>query len=98
EPLLAVADRFGFSDDSTSSPLSVESSTFPTDDLPDATLAQSVLGQVEVRATALQMNMIAAGIANDGTVMTPQLVESVRGPDLNVLEEPKPKVYSEAIS
>ena len=98
EPLLDVAERFGFNDDSISIPLSVEASTFPTDDLPDATLAQSVLGQVDVRATALQMNMIAAGIANDGTVMTPQLVESVRGPDLNVLEEPKPKVYSEAIS
>src|SRR5699024_2850903 len=97
-PLLDVAERFGFNDDSISIPLSVEASTFPTDDLPDAPLAQSAFGPVDVHATALRINMIAAGIANDGTVMTPQLVESVRGPDLNVLEEPKPKVYSEAIS
>ena len=28
----------------------------------------------------------------------PQLVDTVRGPELNVLEEPQPEVYSEAIS
>src|SRR5699024_12004439 len=77
---------------------SVNTSHFPTEDIADATLAQSVLGQVDVQATALQMNMIAAGIANDGTVMTPQMVDSVRGPELNLLEETQPEVYSEAIS
>ena len=66
--------------------------------MPPATLAQSALGQVDVQASALQMNMVAAGIANDGTVMHPQLVDTVRGPDLNVLEEPQPEVYSEAIT
>src|SRR5699024_235640 len=85
-------------DDSLSIPLSVVPSHFPTEELPQATLAQSVLGQVDVQATALQMNMIAAGIANDGVVMQPQLVDTVRGPDLNVLEEPQPEVYSEAIT
>lgn len=98
DQVLDVAENFGFNDDSLNIPLSVEASHFPTDDIADATLAQSVLGQVDVQASALQMNMIAAGIANDGTVMTPQMVESVRGPDLNVLEEPQPEVYSEAIS
>lgn len=98
DAILDVAERFGFNDDSLSIPLSVVPSHFPTDELPQATLAQSVLGQVDVQATALQMNMIAAGIANDGVVMQPQLVDTVRGPDLNVLEEPQPEVYSEAIT
>lgn len=98
EPILDVAERFGFNDDSINIPLSVQASHFPTEDIPDATLAQSVLGQVNVQSTALQMNMIAAGIANDGDVMLPELVDSVRGPDLNILEEPQPEVYSEAIS
>lgn len=98
DQVLDVAERFGFNDSSINIPLSVEASHFPTDDIADATLAQSVLGQVDVQASALQMNMIAAGIANNGTVMHPQMVESVRGPDLNVLEEPQPEVYSEAIS
>src|SRR5699024_3617486 len=48
--------------------------------------------------SALQMNMVAAGIANDGVIMHPQLIEEVRGPDLNILEEPQPEVYSEATS
>ncbi len=98
DALRDVAERFGFNDDSINIPLSVTASHFPTEDIPPATLAQSVLGQVDVRATALQMNMIAAGIANDGTVMHPQLVDIVRGPDLNVLEETQPEVYSEAIT
>jgi len=98
DAILDVAERFGFNDDSLSIPLSVVPSHFPTEELPQATLAQSVLGQVDVQATALQMNMIAAGIANDGVVMQPQLVDTVRGPDLNVLEEPQPEVYSEAIT
>ncbi len=96
DALRDVAERFGFNDNSITIPLSVNASTFPEEDIPQATLAQSVLGQVDVRASALQMNMVAAGIANDGTVMRPQLVDTVRGPDLNVLEEPQPEVYSEA--
>lgn len=90
-----VAERFGFNQ-SFEMPLPVQGSSFPTDDIPDATLAQSSLGQVDVRASALQMNMVAAGIANGGVVMKPQLVESVRGPDLSLLEEFEPEVFSEA--
>src|SRR5699024_5291266 len=91
-------ERFGVNDDSISIPLSVEASTFPTDDLPDATQAQSESGQVDVRATALQRNTIAASIANDDTNMPPQLAKADSGPGINVPEQPKPKVYSEAIS
>lgn len=98
DAILDVAERFGFNDDSINIPLSVTASHFPTEDIPQATLAQSVLGQVDVRASALQMNMIAAGIANDGVVMHPQLVDTIRGPDLDVLEETQPEVYSEAIT
>ncbi|HEY4535551.1 MAG TPA: penicillin-binding transpeptidase domain-containing protein [Enteractinococcus sp.] len=98
DAILDVAERFGFNDNSITIPLSVAPSRFPTEDMPLATLAQSSLGQVDVQASALQMNMVAAGIANDGTVMVPQLVDTVRGPELNVLEEPQPEVYSEAIS
>lgn len=98
DPYLDAAERFGFNDDSIAIPLSVNPSHFPSEPISQAALAQSVLGAVDVQATALQMNMVAAGIANDGTVMTPQLIDTVRGPDLNVLEEPQPEVYSDAIS
>lgn len=95
DAILDVAERFGFNQ-SFEMPLSVTASSFPTESIPDATLAQSSLGQVDVQATALQMNMIAAGIANDGVVMKPQLVDAVRGPDLSLIDEFEPEVFSEA--
>ena len=42
------------------------------------------IGQFDVAATPLQMAMVAAGIANDGTVMRPYLVDEVQSPDLDV--------------
>ncbi len=43
-----------------------------TDDIPS--LAQSAIGQFDVRATPLQMALVAAAIANDGQVPTPNLI------------------------
>ena len=41
-------------------------------------LAQSAIGQSDVAATPLQMALVAAGIANNGSVPAPYLVQSVR--------------------
>lgn len=41
-------------------------------------LAQSAIGQNDVSATPLQMALIAAGIANDGTIMRPHVMKDVR--------------------
>lgn len=43
-----------------------------TDDMPS--LAQSAIGQFDVRATPLQMALVAAGVANDGEVPNPHIV------------------------
>jgi len=86
------ARDFGW-EDQLDIPLSAAVSRLP--DSPDAPqTAMSSLGQYDVRATPLQMAMLAAGIANDGAVMRPYLVKSVRGPDLRVLEVADPQVYS----
>ena len=48
--------------------------------LPDnsqALLGQSSIGQYDVRTTALQNAMVAAGIANGGVVMTPHVMSSI---------------------
>ena len=84
-----VAERFGFND-SFDYPLPVTGSVFPSD-LDDATLAQSSIGQRDVQATALQMAMVAAGIANDGVVMEPQLIKAVRRSDLTTVQEFSPR-------
>ena len=47
---------------------------FPTD-LNAPQTAQSAIGQFDVRATPLQMAMVAPAIANDGMVMRPYMVD-----------------------
>jgi peptidoglycan glycosyltransferase len=51
-----------------------------------------------VRATALQMAMVAAAIANNGVVMNPYLVDTLLAPDLSVLEKNQGSQFGQAIS
>ena len=44
------------------------------------------------------MAMVAAGIANDGSVMTPYIVKTVRSPNLHVLDQADPHQLSQAMS
>lgn len=56
-----------------------------TDDIPS--LAQSAVGQFEVKATPLQMALVAAAVANDGEVPNPHVVKSVIDSEGSVLHE-----------
>lgn len=60
--------------------------------------ALAAIGQVDVRTTPLQMAMVAAGVAQAGTVMRPYLVQQVRGPDLTTLRTAQPERYRQAVS
>jgi penicillin-binding protein A len=72
-------------------------SSFPGDaNEPQA--GQSAIGQYEVRATPLQMAMVAAGIANQGVVMKPYLVDSIQSPELETLKQTEPEELGRAIS
>jgi peptidoglycan glycosyltransferase len=74
-------------------PLTVTPSIFPED--PDAAqTAMSAIGQFDVRATPLQMAMVSAAVANRGVLMRPYLTATTRGPDLEVLSEAEPSVFS----
>ncbi|GGF47445.1 penicillin-binding protein [Marmoricola endophyticus] len=53
--------------------------------------AYSAIGQYEVAATPLQMAMVAAGIANNGKVMKPYLVDELQTPDLDTLRKTDPE-------
>jgi peptidoglycan glycosyltransferase len=96
DALRDVTERFGFGQQ-LQTPLRVTPSVFPAE-LTDAQLAQSAIGQFDVKATPLQMNMVAMGIANDGVIMKPNLVRKVVAPDLRVLEETQPEEFSTATS
>ena len=54
----------------------------------------SSIGQFDVRATPMQMAMVAAAIANDGKLMTPFIVDSARAGDLSVIQKSVPVQYS----
>lgn len=96
DALRAQAERFGFGT-SVSIPMKVTASSVgPTPGEPQE--AFTAIGQQDVRVTPLQMAMVAAGIANDGVVMQPYLVDQTRGADLQVLERTEPKELSRAVS
>jgi penicillin-binding protein A len=91
------AEKYGFGQDVLDDLPADEDSQFPQN--PDAPqTAFSAIGQFDVAATPLQMAMIVAGIANDGTVMKPHLVSEVRAPDLSTIEETQPEEFSQATS
>jgi len=64
----------------------------------DAALAQTSIGQRDVRVTPLQAAMIAAAVANDGSIMAPYLVDQVRAPDLSVVDRTAPEEFRRAVS
>ena len=64
----------------------------------DAALAQTSIGQRDVRMTPLQAAMIAAGVANGGSIMAPYLVDQVRAPDLTVVDRTEPEEFRRAVS
>jgi len=76
------ADKYGFNSSFTM-PLTSTASSYPRA-LDDAQTALTGFGQGQVTATPLQMAMVSAGIANEGVVMNPRMVDQVIGADLSV--------------
>ena len=60
-------------------------------------LAKSAIGQQDVAATPLQMALVAAGIANNGVIMTPHVMAEVRNSQADVLERYEPKPWLQAV-
>lgn len=78
-----MAEKFGFNQ-SFDIPLTSTPSSYPQGiDSDAAQTALTGFGQGKVTATPLQIAMIAAGIANDGVVMNPRMVDAVIRNDLS---------------
>ncbi|MBA3339029.1 MAG: penicillin-binding protein 2 [Geodermatophilaceae bacterium] len=92
-----MAAGFGIDGTGFSMPLPVVGSQIG-DIESEAALAQSSVGQRDVRVTPMQAAMIASCIANDGQLMAPYLVSEVQGPDLSALDEASPEVFSSPIT
>ncbi|SDM10232.1 peptidoglycan D,D-transpeptidase FtsI family protein [Nonomuraea jiangxiensis] len=78
-------------------PMDVSKSSFGARE-DDAALAMASIGQRSNQMTPLQMAMIAAGIANDGKVMKPYLVNKITDAKGDTVEDASPEELSEAIS
>lgn len=92
----SMADDFGFGA-TLEIPLRVTPSNFPRG-LDDAQLMLSSFGQFDVRVTPLQVAMMSAGVANDGVLMTPNLVDQIIAPNLRVVQSYEPTIYSRPLS
>ncbi|HEY6811185.1 MAG TPA: penicillin-binding protein 2 [Propionibacteriaceae bacterium] len=90
------AQLFGF-DQRHLADLGGVASQFP-DKLTEAQLALSSIGQYDVAASPLQMAMVSAAIANDGVLMDPYVVSSVRSADLKPIDTHKPQQLSTAMT
>jgi peptidoglycan glycosyltransferase len=92
-----MAEAFGITGEGFDIPLTVEGSTLGEIEN-DAQLGISSIGQQDVQLTPLQAAMIASAVANDGTLMSPYLVDQVRAPDLSVIDQTDPEELSEPVS
>lgn len=61
-------------------------------------LAASTFGQGEVQVTPFHMALITAGIANQGVIMTPHIIERVLDPTQTVVYEQKPEPWLTALT
>jgi peptidoglycan glycosyltransferase len=97
EGMYHQAEAFGFNDHYLDDLGPQAESAFPAGTNTPQT-GQTGFGQFDVRATPLQMAMVAAGIANGGTVMKPYLVDEVQSADLQTLDKTEPSELSRAVS
>jgi peptidoglycan glycosyltransferase len=97
EKIRDMAEAFGMDGDGFQIPLQVEPSGIG-DVESAAALGQTSIGQRDVRMTPLQAAMIAAAVANDGSLMEPFLVDQVRAPDLTVIDETDPEQFRAPVS
>jgi penicillin-binding protein A len=63
-----------------------------------AVLAQASIGQNDVKATPLQMAMVAAAIANEGLMMAPRVVSEIRAADGGNYERFEPSLWRVSMS
>jgi peptidoglycan glycosyltransferase len=97
DPLHSMANAYGFNNPNLTIPLPVSASAYPA--LTDrAQIALSAIGQFDDTETPLQEAMVAAAIANGGTLMRPYLVAQIKAPDQSVVQPAQPAVYANPIS
>lgn len=88
--LTAKAEAAGFGD-APALDLPLTKSRIGTPDMGKTELAATGIGQGRLMATPLQMAMVSAGIANDGVIMKPYLVNAISDSTGKVLKTTRPQ-------
>jgi penicillin-binding protein A len=95
--LKSEAEKYGFNNPDLTIPLPVVPSNFPLEPALSFT-AMSAIGQKDDTVTPLQEAMMAATIANSGTLMKPYLVQQVQAADLSIVDSASPTTLSTPVS
>jgi len=95
--LHSMANAYGFNNSKLTIPLPVSASAYPALTDP-AQIALSSIGQFNDTETPLQEAMVAAAIANGGTMMRPYLVAQIKAPDQSTVQTAQPAVLAHPIS
>ncbi|SCK22929.1 cell elongation-specific peptidoglycan D,D-transpeptidase [Streptomyces sp. WMMB 714] len=96
EKMIEMADKFGFNNKELDTPVRAAESVYPKDNKPQNAMAG--IGQASNRTTPLQMAMVASAVANNGSLMKPYMVDQLRAPNLNVVQQQKPDELSRPVS
>lgn len=94
ETLVTTAENLGFNR-TIPYELPVAASVMPTE-LDDPALAQSAIGQRDVRMTVFHAAMVAATIANAGTAQRPYVVNDVLSPNFRQMSRSNEGVWRES--
>ena len=97
--MVAGAGRWGFNATPPIDMPGAVRSVFPTDvgNNPPK-LAQSSIGQNDVQATPLQIALVAAGVANGGTIMKPHLMREIRDSQGEIIKTYTPEKWTAPMS
>lgn len=101
DKLVEQAHRFGFSQDIPFDDLPFQEGAIPDVgefelDLP--AVAQSAIGQRDVRTNVLHMALVGGAVGNGGVLMEPRLVGEIRDPSGRVIRGLEPKVWGRPMS
>lgn len=98
---VAGAEAFGFNDRVPFDLPGGATSRFPTefpDDQGNGPLARASIGQGDVSSTPLQMALVAAGLANGGSIMTPHVLDEVADDEGKVVKDYEEDEWRRAVS
>ncbi|MFI8307671.1 peptidoglycan D,D-transpeptidase FtsI family protein [Streptomyces sp. NPDC085927] len=96
DKMLEYAKKFGFTEEQFT-PTRSSASVF-SDDMEPSQTALSSIGQFNTATTPLQMAMVTAAIANNGTLMKPYMVDELQAPSLDTIEKTDPEELNKPMS